>query len=813
MRDIQLAFRSLRRAPGFALTALLALTIGIAAATTVFTVADRVLFRPLPYADPDRLVTVGADVRSKGMSNWAVNVEEFDAWRDASRTLDDLAGYQTFGRFSLSRSDAPVEIAVNRITINFLGQLGVAPAIGRSFGEEDFQPGAPRALLLTHVAWRRLFQSDRNIVGRFVTVNDEPALVAGVLSSGFAFPTPRRSPVPDVLVPLVRTQASSGSRVSMIGRLAAGETVETARAEMGAIAAARGGESGLRNATIDGATVEPLEESLVENARGVLILFVGAVTALVLIGCANIANLLIARGADRAGELALRSALGASRGSLVRLLFTESLLLAAAGTVTGTALAYLAVVVIGPLIPEDLQTLGAIALDGRALFFAAAASGGVLLLAGIGPAFAAARTNLMPALSQASGRATGVRWRLRQLLVGVEVALAVVLLVAGGLMVSTMVRLLSVDLGYTTDRALTMRVQLPRGKAYPARSTQFVERVISAAHGVPGITHAAVVSGVPLANTLYEGHYRVEGFSWDWMEQRLPGVGVCCTQTQYVSTEYFDAAGIRLIRGRPFAFQDAASAPAVAIISERLARRFPAGIDPVGHYLTSAPDGAPSVGDEAPDRRLIVGVARDVRDMKVERAALQAIYLPIEERGDSAVTLVIRTTVAPMSVAGAVQRAVQTQAGPVIITDVLTFGDVVTRSVGSRHLNAWIFGSFGAVGLLLAAIGIGSVVSYSVARRTREMGLRIALGARPADVRLLVVRESMVPVVIGLAAGIAASLALGRFVTGLLFEIEPRDVSTYLLVCVVLAASALAAALLPARRAARVNPIVALRAE
>jgi putative ABC transport system permease protein len=293
------------------------------------------------------------------------------------------------------------------------------------------------------------------------------------------------------------------------------------------------------------------------------------------------------------------------------------------------------------------------------------------------------------------------------------------------------------------------------------------------------------------------------------MKEGVPTTGVCCTQTQWVTSSFLQAAGIAVIQGRGFTPTDEAGAPAVALISEGLARKFPGGMQPVGQYLTSAEDG----GKDNSDRRLIVGVVRDVRDLTLERPALPAIYLPMEERGASALTLVARTSVDPISIAGAVQKAIQNQAGPAVITDVLTFEDLMLKSVAPRHLNAWLFGSFGVVGLLLAVVGIGSVVSYSVSRRTREMGLRLALGARPQDVGLLVVRESMVPVLAGLIVGLGAAMALSRFVDAFLFEVAPRDVWTYVIVCVVLAVAAALAAVLPARRAARVDPLVALRAE
>jgi putative ABC transport system permease protein len=330
-----------------------------------------------------------------------------------------------------------------------------------------------------------------------------------------------------------------------------------------------------------------------------------------------------------------------------------------------------------------------------------------------------------------------------------------------------------------------------------------------AARGVPGVVHAGASEAVPLANSLSPGHYRVEGFPYKWLGEGVPKGDVCCSQTQWVSNEFFLAAGVGLVRGRTFTEADAARAPQVALIGESLARKFPPGIDPIGHHLTSAEDES---NDNA-DRRMIVGIVRDVRDMKLEKAALPTFYLPMAERGSAGMTLLLRTAVNPESVAGAVQKAVQQNAGPVIITDVFTFDDVMKRSVGSRHLNAWLFGSFGALGLLLAVIGIGSVVSYSVARRTREMGLRIALGARPADVQRLVVRESLMPVVLGLVVGVGAALMVSRLVESLLFGVQPRDMATYVGVCALLASAAVVAAILPARRAARINPLVALRAE
>ena len=346
MRDVHYALRSLFRTPGFTLTAFLALALAIGAATTVFSVVDRVLFRPLPYRDGDRLVTVGANVRARGQSNWAVNVTEFEAWRRENTTLSDLAGHQTAGRLTLKLADEPVEVAATAVTETMLDLLGVAPAVGRLFSAADYSAGASPALLLTDATWRRLYLADTAVVGRTVTINDAPATIAGVLPRSFVFPTDSARSAPDVLVPFVTTTAPSGARLTMIGRLAAGATIGAARTEIDGIAAVRRGESGMRNSVIDGASVEPLADLATKRPRALMIVLLGAVAALLLIGCANVANLLLARGTDRQGELTLRRALGASRGAIVKLLLAESAWLAGSAGLAGAALAYWAVAIV-----------------------------------------------------------------------------------------------------------------------------------------------------------------------------------------------------------------------------------------------------------------------------------------------------------------------------------------------------------------------------------------------------------------------------------------------------------------------------------
>jgi predicted permease len=804
MRDIRYAVRSLARSPRFTLAALVALGLGIGAATTVFSVADGLLFRPLPYRDPDRLVSVSAAIRSRGLDNWAVRAEEFDAWRASTRTLGDLAGHlPRGGPLTLMSPGEPQDVIAAAVTGNFLRVLGVVPVMGREFTDEEFVPGSPRAILLTDRTWRRVFNADPGVVGRPVVANGEPGHIVGVLPKSFAYPSDARL-TPEVLVPYVRNASARQPGLSMVGRLAPGVPLEQARAELDGIAAARKGETSLRNATIDGATVQPLADALVAPSQSALMrLLVGAVAALLLIGCANVANLLVARGTDRQSELGLRAALGATRASLVRLLLAESAVLAAAGGTIGLGLATWAVSVVGPLMPDDLTLLKPVAIDGRALAATMVVSMLCVIVSGVVPAVRLARPDATT-LAGASHRATSGRVRAGQIVVGCEVALAVVLLVGGALMAHALIRLLRVDHGYDAPGVLTMRVHMPRSSGLMAGSPAFVEKVLAAVRQVPGVTTAGAMAGSPLDRTVYGGIYTVEGFSRELMRQDAAVGGVCCTQSPEISADYLAALGVPIVRGRGFTAEDASRSPRVALINEKLARKFPPGVDPIGHFLVASDPG---------DRRMIVGVVRDIRDLRLEDQPMQAIYLPLEEAGAAGLTVVMRTAGDPRAVAAAAPKAVQQLAGPVVVSNVRTLDELLMRSVSLRRLNAWLFGSFGVLGLLLAATGIYGVISYAVAQRTREMGVRLALGARPGQLMRLVVTQLSAPVLTGLGVGLAVSVGLSRYVASLLYEVPPRHAPTYILACAVLLGSALAAAYLPARRASRVDPMIALRAE
>jgi putative ABC transport system permease protein len=590
----------------------------------------------------------------------------------------------------------------------------------------------------------------------------------------------------------------------MLGRLAPGVPLEQARAELDGIAAARKGETALRNATIEGATVQPLVAALVAPSHTTLMrLLVGAVAALLLIGCANVASLLVARGTDRRSELGLRAALGATRASLVRLLLVESAVLAAAGGTLGLGLAIWAVSVVRPLMPDELTLLKEIAIDGRALAATIAVSTLCVLLSGLGPAVRLARTDAT-SLAGTSPRATSGRLRAGQIVVGLEVALAVVLLVAGALMTSAMIRLLRIDHGYEAAGVLTMRVQMSRATGPPVGSPAFVEKVLTAVRAMPGVTTAGAMAGSPLDRTVYGSVYAVEGFSRELMQQEAAVGGVCCTQSPRISADYLAALGVPVVRGRGFTAEDASRSLRVALINEKLARKFPPGVDPIGHFL---------VGNDPGDRRMIVGVVRAIRDLRLEDQPMQAIYLPLEEAGAAELTVVMRTAGNARAVAAAAPKAVQQSAGPLIISNVRTLDELLMRSVSPRRLNAWLFGSFGVLGLLLAVTGIYGVISYAVARRTREMGVRLALGARPGQLKRLVVAQMSTPVLTGLATGLAVAVGLSRYLGSLLFETSPRDPVTYAIVCGVLVSAALASAYLPARRASRVDPMIALRSE
>jgi predicted permease len=806
MRDIRLAIRSLVRSPRFTLAALLALSLGIGAATTVFSVADGLLFKPLAYRDADRLVAVMAAIRTRGFLNWDVPALDLDAWRSASPALNDLAGYRPRSRTTLIAGGDPEEVAAAGVTPNFLRLLGVAPVRGREFTAEDFVPGAPPALIITDAAWRRVFQGDPDAVGRPLSVNGTTGYVVGVLPRTFAFPAGSASRSPDILVPFV-TASTPQTRLTLIGRLAPAATIDRARVDLDAFAARHGGESGLRTGRIDGATVEPLVAALIAPERAkLMLLLLGGVTALLLIGCANVGNLLVARGTDRAGEITLRAALGASRAALVRLQLTETAVLAVAGGALGVGLSYWAVGLVNPLVPEDLKLLKAIAVDGRALAFAAGTSLIALIACGLLPALRLSRAGIGQALNQSASRSVSGRLRARQVVVAFEVALAVVLLVGGALMTHAMMRLVSVDHGYADgDRVLTMFVKLPDEGTAPKPSPVFVERVLSAVRAVPGVRSAGAMAGTPLARTLYGSVYVPEGFSPELMRQDAPVGGPCCTNSPVVSTGYFETLGVPVTRGRAFVESDARSSHKVAIINERLARKFAAGVNPIGHAVVDP--------DNPADRREIIGVVKDIRDLRLEERPMQAIYRPLEEAGAIGMTVMLRADRNPYALLPALRAAIRSTAGPVVVSTVRTLDEMLLRSAAERRLNAWLFGSFGVLGLLLAVTGIYGVISYAVARRTREMGVRLALGASPARVRRLVIGQTLVPVTAGLVIGFGAALALSRYLASLLYEVTARDTVTYLTAGAILLASAIAAAWLPARRASRVDPVAALRAE
>lgn len=807
MLHLTLVFRGLFRTPLFTVAAVSALGLAIAAATAVFSVADGTLFRPLPYAEPGRLVEVSATIRARQMPRWDVPFQEYEAWRDASRHLSGLAGYSAWSSaFTLSRPDEPVRIYIAGVTRNFLSVLGVPPALGRDLVGSDFDAGAEPAVVLLHRTWRQVFASDPMIAGRVVELNGRPATVVGVLPDSFAFPLPyARTPI-DALMPVTQPTWKQ-ARLTLIGRLAPGSTPDHVTAELDPVAASRRAASGLRDTPIDGAEARWLDEILTGRQKTLMWLLVAAVTSLLFIGCANVTNLLLARGADRVGELALRSALGASRSALVRLLLAESLVLALCAGLVGVLLAWGTVAAVGPLVPADLHRLKTVSIDGRAVFFALGASITCVVLSGLLPAVRSTRRDVLQSLQQSSSR-TGTRHgRLRQGIIALEVALATVLVIGGGLMANAMIRLRGLDHGYDAARVLTMWVSLPqRGTEDAPPSAEFVQRAVDAVRRLPAVVAAGAISGSVLDRTMYGGVYRVEGFSEEWMEENADtGSGTCCTTTRQVSPEVFAAFGVPVVRGRAFTSADSTASPRVAIINDRLARKFPAGMNPVGHWLVSYRDPA--------DRRLIVGVVGDIRDMSLEWRPPQAIYLPIGGRGASAMTLVVKTAGDPKALVGPTRRAVQLGAGPVVISNVSTLDDLVLGSVAGYRLNAWLFGSFGAVGLLVAAVGILSVVAYSVAHRTREIGLRLALGATPTAVRRLVARQALAPAVAGLVVGVGAALGLSRFLATFLYEVPPTDMPTYAITSGVLLAVALVAALVPARRASLIDPMLALRAD
>jgi putative ABC transport system permease protein len=800
--DLRFAARMLAKKPGFTLVAVVALALGIGANTAIFSVVNSVLLEPLPYREPERLMMVWEDATSLGYPRDTPAPANFVDWRDQNSVFEGMAASAS-ETFNITGDGEPEKIEAARVSAGLFRLLGVMPASGRDFAAEEDQPGGERVAVISHGLWQRRYGARPEVVGGTVTLDGEPHTVVGIMPPRFEFP----SRGVDVWVPIALGGEEAASRgnhyLEVVARLKPGVNPAQAQSDMDAVAR-RLQELYPDTNTGLGVAVVPLHEQLVGEIRPALLILLGAVGLVLLIACANVANLLLARAAARYREAAVRAALGAGRLRLVRQFLTESLLIAMLGGAAGLLLAFAGLRVLAAFIPEEISLAREISLDPRVLAFTVAISAATGIVFGLVPALQASSPNLNDSLKE-GGRdpSAAGKSRARSTLVISEVALALVLLIGAGLLINSFVRLQSVDPGFRSDNLLTMSVVLPDTK-YPdaSRRAAFYDQTLARVGALPGVESAAVVTRLPLTFKGNANSYSVEGFPEPSPDQRPIAV------TRVISPDYFRAMGIAVLRGRHFTPQDREDSGNVVVVNETFANRYWPGDDPVGKRIKMG-----SLSSDAP-WLTIVGVAADVRQFELSAPPRPQMYLPYTQLDFfSPRDLVVRTASDPLALATAVRNEVWAVDPDQPVSNVRTMGSIVAESLARQRFSMLLLAIFAGVALALAAVGIYGVLSYTVTQRTREIGIRMALGAERRDVMRLVVGQGFRLVVIGLAIGIVAALGLSRLMASLLFGVSPSDPATFLAVPAVLAAVALVASYVPARRATRVDPMRALRYE
>jgi putative ABC transport system permease protein len=811
--DFRYAFRSLLRSPGFTIAVVITLGLGIGANTAIFSAVRGVLLRPLPHRDGDRLVYLRQSALAKGSDNIAFSVPEINDFRQQSRTLADIAEYSPL-TLNLVEDHGASQVNVGLVTANYFHVMGLAPVIGHGFGPADDGAGAAPVIMLAHEYWVTHFGGDTSVVGRSLRIGGKNATVVGVLQPAPFFPQKvdaiMNMAVSEHHVSALMIQGRTHRMTEMIARLAPGVTVAQARADVAAITARVHAEypdvydAGSGYAV----TLTPFKEILGKDARLTLSLLMGVAAFVLVIACANVANLTLMRGVRREHEMLVRAALGAGTARLRRLLLAEHLALALAGAVLGLAITYSGVGMLAAFTARLSNRAGEIRVDGVVLAFTVFVALLVAVLLSFAPRIGRDH-QLGAGLSSAGARSTGTRRRrgLQQGLVVTQVAVSVMLLTGAGLLVRSMQRLAAVDPGLDTRNVLTMEV--PADFAALQNRDLAVSQYQRMAHelkAVPGVEVVGIGSNVPL---------RTSGFNLDVKaEGRSLAVGEPVPQAEYRTADpgYFTASGIPIVAGREFGVIDDARAPRVVIINQTLARLLYPGLDPIGRRITWTGDVLRFIGMKE-EWRTIVGVSGDTRDGGLDAKPVRAVFMPFAQGDFPTGGLVIRTEVNPMGLAVAAREVVHSIAPEQPVEKVLPLDAIRDESVGPRRVNAMLVGSFGVLALVIAAIGIAAVLAFSVNARTSEIGVRMSLGARPGQVLAMVLREGGVLVAFGLAIGVAGSLALSRYIRALLFEVGPNDPATLGSVVLAMAAIGVAACWIPGARAARIAPSEALRSQ
>jgi putative ABC transport system permease protein len=817
VKDLRQSLRMFWQSRAFTAAAIAALALGIGANTAIFSVVNAVLLKPVPFPDPDRLVML--QTTSPQGINGGGSPAKFMHYREQSAVVRDVAAFNT-GVVNYTSGSFPEQLRSGRVSADFFRLFGAPVLKGRTFSPEEDLPGGDKVVVLSYQVWTRRFNSDPDIVGKTISLSSNPYTVIGVLDPSVNFA--ELVPDPEVWLafqfdPYTKDQ---GHYFRVAGRLAPGVSLDQANARLRLSSAeftAKFPNALGQDTVFEG---QPLREAVVSNVRSSLMVLVGAVSFVLLIACANVANLLLVRATGRKREIAVRAAIGAGRGRIMRQLLTESVVLSLAGGILGTILgiigirALLAVNTAG--LPRIGQDGGLVGVDWRVLLFTLAVSLGTGILFGLIPAIQGSRADLSATLKESAGRSgTGFRQnKARSVLVVIEVALALILLIGSALLIRTAVALGGVDPGFDAEHVLTMRMSLTGPRFQTSEGVeQMVRDGVERLRSVPGVVAASATCCVPL-----QGGY---GLPFVIVGRPLPPDGPFHGGGSWVtiSPGYFDVFKIPVKRGRAFNDRDTQQSPGVVIINETMARRFWEKGDPLNDRLVIGRTVMREFASE-PERQ-IIGVVGDVRNGGLNNDPGPMMYIPQAQVPDAANALnvaltpiawVVRTQVEPRSVSNAVQEQLR-QASGLPVSNVRTMSEVVSLSTSRQQFNMWLMTVFGACALLLAAIGIYGLMAYSVQQRTQEIGIRLALGAPAAQVKNMVVKQGMLLTLIGVAVGLGAAFMLSRFVATFLFGVQARDPLVFIAVPLVLTAVALVAVYLPARRASHIDPIIALRTE
>lgn len=801
-QDISYGARILLKSPGFTFAALLALALGIGANTAIFSVVNAILLRPLPFKDPDRVVMLWETETKRGGTPNGFSYPRFTFLRDRAQSFDGVCAYTTQS-FNLTGQNEPERFEGASISADFFRVTGVAPALGRAFTPEEDQPGGSAVVILSHDLWQRRFGANPGLIGQSITLNDRSHTVVGIMPSGFKLLDDQV----DLWVPRVfETSEMSPEQIqrgaiylAVVGRLKRNVELRQAQADLEVINGQYQQAYAGNADAVNGQGLGSLRDMLVKDFRPTLLLLLGAVGLVLLIACVNVANLLLSRSMARHKEIAIRMTLGATRWRLMRQTLTESVLLSLTGGALGLLLAFLALKSFTALGPQDILDAGDIRIDLWVLTFALLVSTLTGLLFGVVPALVLAKSNPNESLKEGgrSGSGGTHRHRLRSALVISEVALSLVLLISAGLLIRGFMRLRNVDTGLNPHQILTMQISLPSSRyAEPVQQINFIDQVLQRVGSLPGVRSAGVTSTLHLAQAGGNSLFYTDG-------QSDLGPGNPSAKIRIISAQYLQTLGIRLVRGRMFTDRDNASGPRVMLINESMARRYFPNQDPLGRKITYS---LRKVTCE------IVGVISDAKTSILHNQAQEEIYVPYTQRPIAWMTLVVGSIAAdPLSLSEAVRREVHAVDRDQPVAKIRTMEQIVAESEAQPRFTAILLGIFAVVAVVLAAIGIYGITAYSVTQRTHEFGILMAVGAQQRDVLKLVLVQGLILALIGMGVGLLATFPLTRVLQGLLYGVSPTDPLTFVLVSLLLTIVCLLACYIPAVRATRVDPLIALR--